>query len=184
MARHAVAAALCVAAALALLPTTKRTRSPSLNLLSAKTTVWTFEEAREYARSFGFGSQAEYVEYRCPGAYALPRDPVAAFGDRWTSWRVAASFTFCGSLRHRCDVPHSKRAQGGLPRPCRSRDAAGLRAGAVRRDGLGRRPARPERHQGVRARGTQRHRANPVWKSNFGRPPTPSTRCVETKLTG
>ena len=89
MARHAVAASLCVAAAWALLPTTKRTRSPSL--LSAKT-VWTFEEAREYARSFGFGSKDEYVEYRCPGAYALPRDPVAAFGDQWTSWRVAASF--------------------------------------------------------------------------------------------
>ena len=83
MARHAVAASLCVAAVWALLPTTKRARTPSL--LSAKT-VWTFEEAREYARSFGFGSQAEYTEYRCPGAYALPRDPVAAFGDRWTSW--------------------------------------------------------------------------------------------------
>ena len=82
MARHAVAAALCVAAALALLPTTKRTHISSL---SAKT-VWTFEEAREYARSFGFGSKDEYVEYRCPGAYALPRDPVAAFGDRWTTW--------------------------------------------------------------------------------------------------
>ena len=62
----------------------KRTRIPSP--LSAKKTVWTFEEAREYARSFGFGSQAEYVEYRCPGAYALPRDPVAAFGDLFTSW--------------------------------------------------------------------------------------------------
>ena len=89
MARHAVAAALCFSAALALLPT-RRARTPSP--LSAKKTVWTFEEAREYARSFGFGSQAEYVEYRCPGAYSLPRDPVAAFGDRWTSWRVAASF--------------------------------------------------------------------------------------------
>ena len=83
MARHAVAASLCVAAVCALLPTTKRARTPSL--LSAKT-VWTFEEAREYARSFGFGSKDEYIEYRCPGAYALPRDPVAAFGDRWTSW--------------------------------------------------------------------------------------------------
>ena len=87
MARQVVFASLCVAAAL--LPT-RRTRTPSP--LSAKKTVWTFEEAREYARSFGFGSKDEYVEYRCPGAYALPRDPVAAFGDRWTSWRVAASF--------------------------------------------------------------------------------------------
>ena len=82
MARRAATAALCVAAAWALLPT-QRTRTPPL--LSAKT-VWNFEEAREYARSFGFGSKDEYIEYRCPGAYALPRDPVAAFGDRWTSW--------------------------------------------------------------------------------------------------
>ena len=82
MARRVVAT-LCVAAAWALLPTTKRTRTQSL--LSAKKTVWTFDEARDYARSFGFGSKDEYVEYRCPGAYALPRDPVAAFGDRWTS---------------------------------------------------------------------------------------------------
>ena len=82
MARRVVAA-LCVAAAWALLPTTKRARTPSL--LSAKT-VWTFEEAREYARSFGFESKDEYIEYRCPGAYALPRDPVAAFGDLFTSW--------------------------------------------------------------------------------------------------
>ena len=94
MARQVVFAALCVATA-ALLPT-QRTRATSL--LSAKKTVWTFDEAREYARSFGFGSKDEYVEYRCPGAYALPRDPVAAFGDRWTSWRVAASFYILWAL--------------------------------------------------------------------------------------
>ena len=84
MARHAVAAALCVAAAWALLPN-QRTRNLPL-AIAAKKTVWTFEEAREYARSFGFGSKDEYVEYRCPGAYALPRNPVEAFGERWTSW--------------------------------------------------------------------------------------------------
>ena len=84
MARHAIAASLCVAAAWALLPNQHTRNNPSL--LSAKKTVWTFDEARDYARSFGFGSKDEYVEYRCPGAYALPRDPVAAFGDRWTSW--------------------------------------------------------------------------------------------------
>ena len=84
MPRHAVAASLCIAAALALLPTRRTRSNPSL--LAAKKTVWTFEEARDYARSFGFGSQDEYIEYRCPGAYALPRDPVAAFGDRWTTW--------------------------------------------------------------------------------------------------
>ena len=62
-----------------------KTRTHPITALHGET-VWTFEEAREYARSFGFGSKDEYIEYRCPGAYALPRDPVAAFGDRWTSW--------------------------------------------------------------------------------------------------
>ena len=83
MARRVVAA-LCVAAAWALLPNQHTRNNPSL--LSAKNTVWTFDEARDYARSFGFGSKDEYVEYRCPGAYALPRNPVEAFGERWTSW--------------------------------------------------------------------------------------------------
>ena len=84
MARHVVAAALCFAAAWALLPN-QRTRNLPL-AIAAKKTVWTFDEARDYARSFGFGSKDEYVEYRCPGAYALPRNPVEAFGERWTSW--------------------------------------------------------------------------------------------------
>ena len=64
-----VVAALCVAAAWALLPN-QRTRNLPL-AIAAKKTVWTFDEARDYARSFGFGSKDEYVEYRCPGAYGV-----------------------------------------------------------------------------------------------------------------
>lgn len=33
-------------------------------------TPWTFEEARDYARSYGFASEAEYKEYYCPGAFS------------------------------------------------------------------------------------------------------------------
>jgi len=51
-----------------------------------RATPWSFDEARAYARSFGFATRDEYLEYRCPGAYALPRDPVATYGERWTSW--------------------------------------------------------------------------------------------------
>lgn len=47
---------------------------------------WSFPEARDYARSFGFANPEEYKEYRCPGAYALPRDPESAFPDEFTSW--------------------------------------------------------------------------------------------------
>jgi len=53
---------------------------------AARATPWTFEEAREYARSFGFGSEEEYLEYRCPGAYALPRDPTSVFAEQWCGW--------------------------------------------------------------------------------------------------
>eukprot|EP00635_Sarcinochrysidales_sp_CCMP3193_P008371 CAMPEP_0118903702 /NCGR_PEP_ID=MMETSP1166-20130328/8469_1 /TAXON_ID=1104430 /ORGANISM="Chrysoreinhardia sp, Strain CCMP3193" /LENGTH=204 /DNA_ID=CAMNT_0006842935 /DNA_START=109 /DNA_END=723 /DNA_ORIENTATION=+ len=49
------------------------------------TAQWTFDEARSYARSFGFASEAEYKEYRCPGAYALPRDPEARYPE-WRGW--------------------------------------------------------------------------------------------------
>lgn len=49
-------------------------------------TPWTFAQARDYARSFGFRDEAEYKEYRCPGAYALPRDPESEFAAEWTCW--------------------------------------------------------------------------------------------------
>ena len=47
---------------------------------------WSFDEARQYARSFGFATADEYKEYRCPGAYALPRDPETLYGPKWRGW--------------------------------------------------------------------------------------------------
>ena len=82
--RRAVVALVLAGCAAALVPAVGRRRRR--RALAAKRSAWTWEEAREYARSFGFASEAEYKEYRCPGAYALPSDPVAAYGERWTSW--------------------------------------------------------------------------------------------------
>ena len=59
---------------------TPKTPSPK------KKNVWSFAQARDYARSYGFTSQAEHDEYYCPGAYALPRDPVSAYPNSFTSW--------------------------------------------------------------------------------------------------
>jgi hypothetical protein len=38
------------------------------------------------ARSMGFSSQDEWVEYSCPGAYRLPKQPEAAWPDEWRGW--------------------------------------------------------------------------------------------------
>jgi hypothetical protein len=52
-----------------------------------KQPVWGFEQAREYARSFGFDTEAEFKEYRCPGAYSLPREPEKVYeGKGWQGW--------------------------------------------------------------------------------------------------
>ena len=59
---------------------------PSRLVACARKPVWSFVQAREYARSFGFASAAEYKEYRCPGAYALPREPEVVYAAEWAGW--------------------------------------------------------------------------------------------------
>ena len=52
----------------------------------ARTTRYSFAEARKYARSFGFQTEEEYREYKCAGAYSkalLPADPASVFADDW-----------------------------------------------------------------------------------------------------
>lgn len=48
--------------------------------------LFSWEEARKYARSFGFQSQEEWEEYGCPGAYTLPKRPDLLYVDEWESW--------------------------------------------------------------------------------------------------
>uniref|UniRef100_A0A6U2HYP7 NADH dehydrogenase [ubiquinone] iron-sulfur protein 4, mitochondrial n=2 Tax=Hemiselmis andersenii TaxID=464988 RepID=A0A6U2HYP7_HEMAN len=48
--------------------------------------MYTFEEARKYARSFGWASQEEFQEYGCAGAYSLPKNPESLYPEEWQGW--------------------------------------------------------------------------------------------------
>ena len=45
-----------------------------------------FIEARSMARSMGLSSVDEWLEYSCPGAYRLPKDPENVWASEWVSW--------------------------------------------------------------------------------------------------
>uniref|UniRef100_A0A7S4U7A6 Uncharacterized protein n=1 Tax=Guillardia theta TaxID=55529 RepID=A0A7S4U7A6_GUITH len=48
--------------------------------------LFSFEEARKYARSFGFSSREEFEEYGCAGAYRLPKRPDLVYPKEWKGW--------------------------------------------------------------------------------------------------
>jgi len=48
--------------------------------------VFSFEEARRLARGHGFETKEEFLEYSCPGAYKLPKDPDVIWKDQWKGW--------------------------------------------------------------------------------------------------
>jgi len=38
------------------------------------------------ARSYGFSNPQEFLEYDCPGAYQLPKNPQEVWADEWNGW--------------------------------------------------------------------------------------------------
>lgn len=67
--------------------------SSSTNLLamtcnksSDKSKIYPFGEARKIARGHGFATREEFLEYSCPGAYQLPKNPEEVWPEEWTSW--------------------------------------------------------------------------------------------------
>ena len=48
--------------------------------------MYSFKEARRIARGHGFESREEFIEYSCPGAYKLPKDPDKVWSDEWKGW--------------------------------------------------------------------------------------------------
>ena len=51
-----------------------------------KKAMYTFSEARKIARGHGFETQAEFLEYSCPGAYQLPKNADEVWETEWTNW--------------------------------------------------------------------------------------------------
>ena len=51
-----------------------------------KRPLYSFVEARRIARGHGFGSQQEFLDYDCAGAYQLPKNADQVWHNDWTSW--------------------------------------------------------------------------------------------------
>jgi hypothetical protein len=76
--------------------TTRRMAESSSSSCSSSTTditnqkkkraLYSFSEARKVARGHGFSSKEEFMNYVCPGAYQLPKNPEEVWSKDWASW--------------------------------------------------------------------------------------------------
>ena len=48
--------------------------------------LYTFAEARRKARTYGFTTQDEFIEYECAGTYQLPKNADEVWLEEWTNW--------------------------------------------------------------------------------------------------
>ena len=48
--------------------------------------IYNFREARKIARSLGFHSRDEFVEYECAGSYQLPKNVDELYAAEWKGW--------------------------------------------------------------------------------------------------
>jgi hypothetical protein len=53
---------------------------------SRQKAIYPFHEARNIARGHGFDSKEEFLEYSCPGAYQLPKNPQEVWSKEWKGW--------------------------------------------------------------------------------------------------
>ena len=65
--------------------TSTRTKDMSPSAVKARK-LYSWSEARRKARTYGFTSQQEFVEYECAGSYQLPKNSDEVWADEWTSW--------------------------------------------------------------------------------------------------
>jgi hypothetical protein len=48
--------------------------------------LYTYAEARRKARTYGFTTRNEFVEYECAGAYQLPKNADEVWAEDWSDW--------------------------------------------------------------------------------------------------
>ena len=66
-------------------PVTSSRSKASTNILKARA-IYSFTDARRIARNYQFDSRDEFMDYSCPGAYQLPKNPEIVWADDWKSW--------------------------------------------------------------------------------------------------
>ena len=60
------------------------TRDSAVN--QKKRGLYSFAEARKIARGHGFSTKGEFLDYDCPGAYQLPKNPHEVWKEDWQGW--------------------------------------------------------------------------------------------------
>jgi hypothetical protein len=55
------------------------------NRVARKRALYSFTEARKIARTYGF-TKEEFLDYDCPGAYQLPKNPQEVWKEEWKGW--------------------------------------------------------------------------------------------------
>lgn len=61
--------------------------SPTMSSKSSKArALYSFTDARRMARNHQFETREEYLEYSCPGAYQLPKNPEEVWVEEWKGW--------------------------------------------------------------------------------------------------
>lgn len=48
--------------------------------------LYSFTGARRMARNYQFDTKEEFLEYSCPGAYQLPKNPHEVWSTEWRGW--------------------------------------------------------------------------------------------------
>ena len=61
-------------------------KATSAKSAASKRRIYSFTEARRIGRSYGFTTRQEFLEYECPGAYQLPKDPHVVWVNEWKGW--------------------------------------------------------------------------------------------------
>lgn len=66
--------------------TKNNSRSCKQQQHTKKQPLYSFTQARRMARAHGFASRQEFLDYDCPGAYQLPKDPHNVWPTEWKGW--------------------------------------------------------------------------------------------------
>lgn len=48
--------------------------------------IYSFTDARRMARNYQFSTREEFLDYACPGAYQLPKNPDEVWEHEWKGW--------------------------------------------------------------------------------------------------
>jgi hypothetical protein len=58
----------------------------TMQIQTPKKAIYSFTDARRMARNYQFNTKDEFLDYACPGAYQLPKNPDQVWPTEWRGW--------------------------------------------------------------------------------------------------